>query len=447
MSDRRLVYELEERLQRSALRSHRLYESATIALLHLSTIPHLTIFLEEVLSRNPRAEIVISSWKKEEEIEASYTHWRLLRKDYKIRMAPPPDFAGSLPSPRSTVMLYSSKALPPTDLATPLRKKFLFSRAPEKIIIHGDGTLWDGRFLPRLERKYVSMRLAKLQPERDREELRLLEEAIPADAGYNTIQASELGEPNPEKRTRLIDYPIRIECEPETGNAIKPRFIARPADAIARDEGYQVRPFLDEYRDWAGSLRRYQERRARNMEKLGLSIDIGRQVKTALDYGCGTGGLAALLAEKGWHTLGVDLSRESIARARLSFKKPVFDFASPEDLRQRGNSFDLITLSHVLETCPDDVGTLRSLAAILKQSGKIYIESPWFDRDALKHRPLWYRQRDNVREYTKMGLYSVVTRAGFRVIKHSDSLHDDGNEPYQFLLAETGLDPDIDMAI
>jgi len=72
-------------------------------------------------------------------------------------------------------------------------------------------------------------------------------------------------------------------------------------------------------------------------------------------------------------------------------------------------------------------------------SSVLYIEVPWFDTIALEKRPFWYRQNDHFREYTKRALYQLVSSVGYSILSHEDSLNDEGNEPYQFLLAKLPL--------
>ncbi|MDA1279582.1 MAG: class I SAM-dependent methyltransferase [Chloroflexi bacterium] len=49
-----------------------------------------------------------------------------------------------------------------------------------------------------------------------------------------------------------------------------------------------------------------------------LAIIDGMQPETVLDLGCGAGGLAIALAERGWAVTGVDLSENAIESARKS---------------------------------------------------------------------------------------------------------------------------------
>lgn len=89
----------------------------------------------------------------------------------------------------------------------------------------------------------------------------------------------------------------------------------------------------------------------------------------------------------------------------------------------------------MLEHIRDDKDFLEKIKSVMKPKGLLYIECPWFDSDILKSRPFWYRQIDHYREYTKSGLYRIVSGTGYEIIDHEDSLNDEGNEPYQFILA------------
>ena len=96
-----------------------------------------------------------------------------------------------------------------------------------------------------------------------------------------------------------------------------------------------------------------------------------------LDIGCGDGSLLKFLKDSGWQTYGVELRDSSSLYARdvlgLNVFSGRFDEADyPEE------SFDVITLFHVLEHLPNPSGTLKKARMLLRKDGFLLIEVPNF---------------------------------------------------------------------
>jgi SAM-dependent methyltransferase len=233
-----------------------------------------------------------------------------------------------------------------------------------------------------------------------------------------------------------MDYPFRIEQCVDDGTIIKPQMIQKCRDAEIYEEGYHFFDFVDERPDWNALKETYQKRRWRNMRKVGVQSAIDSDPKlTALDIGCGTGGLVDLLNQQGYDAIGIDFSEFTIQTAKFYFPHLKFEVADLDAILKRREKFDLITLSHVLEHIRYDEDFLVKIKSIMKPNSLLYIECPWFDSNIFKSRHFWYRQIDHYREYTKSGLYRIVSGTGYEIIGHEDSLNDEGNEPYQFILA------------
>jgi SAM-dependent methyltransferase len=99
-------------------------------------------------------------------------------------------------------------------------------------------------------------------------------------------------------------------------------------------------------------------------------------VGEALDVGCGTGALAARLAEAGYEMAGIDPSQGMLEVLRQ--KAPAIQAvqASGTDLPFDDDSFDLVlsvaTLHHIAD--PDDVRrTLTEMVRVAKPSGRILV--------------------------------------------------------------------------
>lgn len=93
-----------------------------------------------------------------------------------------------------------------------------------------------------------------------------------------------------------------------------------------------------------------------------------------LDIGCGVGDFLRVAENKGWQCTGVEPSEEAREIARQRIKG---DLLYSEDLEQLPDqSFDLITMWHVLEHVDDLKWQVAQLQRLIKPNGRIVIAVP-----------------------------------------------------------------------
>jgi 2-polyprenyl-3-methyl-5-hydroxy-6-metoxy-1,4-benzoquinol methylase len=93
-----------------------------------------------------------------------------------------------------------------------------------------------------------------------------------------------------------------------------------------------------------------------------------------LEVGCGSGAMLGVMQDLGWHVEGVDVDSSGVKVARANgLEVHLGDVYSKH---YADNSFDAITLSHVIEHVHDPIGLIRECARILKPGGKISIVTP-----------------------------------------------------------------------
>jgi SAM-dependent methyltransferase len=151
----------------------------------------------------------------------------------------------------------------------------------------------------------------------------------------------------------------------------------------------------------------YADRLVRN-----LSAPAGR--RRLLDVGCGAGGFLAQMSAAGWEVEGLEPDPAAAARARAA-GVPVVN-ATLADAGYGPNSFDAITMSHVIEHVHDPLGTMRICRRILKPRGVLWIATPnlearghmlferdWIGLDPPRHLVL----------FTRSSLAAALQNAGF----------------------------------
>lgn len=133
----------------------------------------------------------------------------------------------------------------------------------------------------------------------------------------------------------------------------------------------------------ATGLRRREREFQRKAERmfLGEPVPGGR----LLDVGCGNGDALARMCRFGWAGEGVDVDPEGVEHARARHGLTVH-MGRLEELRFPGDSFDAITMQHVLEHVHDPVALVRECLRLLKPSGRLVIVTP--NVNGLGHR--WF---------------------------------------------------------
>lgn len=101
-----------------------------------------------------------------------------------------------------------------------------------------------------------------------------------------------------------------------------------------------------------------------------------------LDVGCGNGRFLVKMKSLGWDPHGIEPDREAARIAQISLSSAVH--GSFEEADFAADSFDAITMNHVIEHVPDPIATLRECRRILVRGGRLMIVTPncW----ALGHR-------------------------------------------------------------
>ena len=114
--------------------------------------------------------------------------------------------------------------------------------------------------------------------------------------------------------------------------------------------------------------------------KLNLVNSLQPSQGSILDIGAGTGDFLSVVKENGWNTIGVEPSEKAKAIAKRKGVSFVEQTSALEN-----NSFDIITMWHVLEHVPNLDNQLKELKRLLKPNGNLIIAVPNFKSFDAKH--------------------------------------------------------------
>ncbi len=139
-----------------------------------------------------------------------------------------------------------------------------------------------------------------------------------------------------------------------------------------------------------------------------------------LDYGCGTGEFLGYSKKSGWDCMGVEPSKVASSQAVNNHNLKVY---SPDEfvLKQASlhNSFEAITLWHVLEHLDNPVNKLKMFNQLLTEEGVLVVAVPNHESyDAVKYGSYWAAWDTPIHysHFSKSTLINAADQAGFAVV-------------------------------
>ncbi|MCU0403761.1 MAG: class I SAM-dependent methyltransferase [Chitinophagaceae bacterium] len=137
-----------------------------------------------------------------------------------------------------------------------------------------------------------------------------------------------------------------------------------------------------------------------------------------LDVGTGIGAFLHEMESSGWQTIGTEPEFEARNNAYKLFKLKVYE---PSQLFEFSHqSFDAITLWHVLEHIYNLEGYMQQFAKLLKPKGLLFIAVPNFKSyDAGFYKDYWaaYDVPRHLYHFSPASMQVLASRNGFRIIK------------------------------
>lgn len=149
--------------------------------------------------------------------------------------------------------------------------------------------------------------------------------------------------------------------------------------------------------------------------KLSLINNLSKDKGKILDIGAGVGDFLATAHQNGWQTVGVEPNDKARAIAE---KKGVTFVEKTEDLPD--NSFDIITMWHVLEHVPALENQIMELKRLVKPNGTIIIAVPNFKSfDAVYYQEYWaaYDVPIHLWHFSKTAIKLLFEKHNIRLVK------------------------------
>jgi 2-polyprenyl-3-methyl-5-hydroxy-6-metoxy-1,4-benzoquinol methylase len=161
------------------------------------------------------------------------------------------------------------------------------------------------------------------------------------------------------------------------------------------------------------------------LEEIETYVRPGRM----LDIGCSIGTLLRLARERGWKVSGLELAEDIAGFAHAEYDLEVYT----SDLRQLSlerDSYDCITMIHVLEHLADLGSYLTEIYRLLRQGGILYIRTPNWHSFKYKLAGQYYflHVPEHLTWFSLSSLTYLLEKHKFKIIEKTVSCF--SNDPY-----------------
>ncbi len=160
----------------------------------------------------------------------------------------------------------------------------------------------------------------------------------------------------------------------------------------------------------------YQLVRAYTLKQKLRLINKNTLGKKLLDIGCGTGEFLNICSKNGYNTLGVEPSNEARKQAIENFKLNVIEEQEMDEIE--ADSFDVISMWHVLEHVYHLNKRVEEIYRILKPGGKLIVAVPnRTSFDALYYQQYWaaYDLPRHLYHYSPENIKTLFSNHNFKL--------------------------------
>ncbi len=160
-------------------------------------------------------------------------------------------------------------------------------------------------------------------------------------------------------------------------------------------------------------------------KKLKLINSFASEDKNILDLGCGTGDFLQTAQQNSWIVSGIEPNDQAREIANKKTNNSIFE---TEQLSKfKSNSFDVITLWHVLEHLPNLEDYIHIFKKLLKPKGTLIIAVPNYKSyDAKYYKQFWaaYDVPRHLWHFNQDSISKLVSKQSMEVIKVKPMLFD-----------------------
>lgn len=153
-------------------------------------------------------------------------------------------------------------------------------------------------------------------------------------------------------------------------------------------------------------------------KKLNLINVFSSEEKKLLDIGCGTGDFLQTAQQNAWTVSGIEPNQQARNIANKKTNESVFDV--DQLLKFDADSFDVITLWHVLEHLPNLDEQIATFKKLLKPNGTLVIAVPNYKSyDAQHYKQFWaaFDVPRHLWHFNKASVSNLVSKQSFKVDK------------------------------
>ena len=153
-------------------------------------------------------------------------------------------------------------------------------------------------------------------------------------------------------------------------------------------------------------------------QKLKLINSFNSEEKKLLDVGCGTGDFLQEAKRNSWGVSGIEPNAQARAIANNKTDNSVFEI--DELLKFQVESFDVISLWHVLEHLPNLDEQIQIFKKLLKPNGTLIIAVPNYKSyDAKYYKEFWaaYDVPRHLWHFNKESISKLVSKVAMEVVK------------------------------
>lgn len=197
------------------------------------------------------------------------------------------------------------------------------------------------------------------------------------------------------------------------------RFTQHVPDETAIDIYYQSAEYISHSDTKKGLINRlyHQVRSFTLISKLNLIKRVtGLKKGVLLDVGAGTGAFSFTMQKAGWNVTGLEPDEVARANALKNYKLDLKELSDLQNLQT--DTFDAITLWHVLEHVHNLHGYLEKFYTILKPGGRLVIAVPnYTSYDARFYKQYWaaYDVPRHLYHFSPKSMQTLLEQKGFAV--------------------------------